>query len=79
MSPKNPTEEIRALRRELNERSGGDLDRIVDELRALQSASGRVFLNLPDEMASSDSVPPRSDLGSASPIASDRLRTATAG
>jgi len=54
MTPKNPTDEIRGLRRELTDRLDGDLQRIVDELRSLQKNSGRVFLDLSAEAASSE-------------------------
>lgn len=42
-----PTEEIRAIRRELAERSGNDIHRIAEETRQHQRESGRAYVSLP--------------------------------
>ena len=42
-----PTEEIRAIRRELATEFGNDVHRIAEETRRRQRESGRAFLSLP--------------------------------
>ena len=43
----SPTDEIRAIRRELAARFDHDLNRIVADLRRQQRESGRVYMTLP--------------------------------
>ncbi len=42
-----PTEEIRAIRRELAARFGNDIHRIAEETRRRQRESGRTYILLP--------------------------------
>ncbi len=42
-----PTEEIRAIRRELATEFGNDVHRIAEETRRQQRESGRLFISLP--------------------------------
>jgi hypothetical protein len=42
-----PTEEIRAIRRELAARFGNDIHRIAEETRRRQRESGRKYISLP--------------------------------
>lgn len=42
-----PTDEIRAIRRELAARSGNDVHRIAEETRQRQLDSGHTFISLP--------------------------------
>jgi hypothetical protein len=43
----SPTEEIRAIRRELAARFGNDLHRIAEETRRRQRDSGKEYISLP--------------------------------
>lgn len=42
-----PTEEVRAIRRELAARAGNDIHRIAEETRRRQLESGHTYLTLP--------------------------------
>ena len=46
MTP-TPTDEVRAIRRELAARSGNDVHRIAEETRQRQRESGRTYVSLP--------------------------------
>jgi hypothetical protein len=45
--PPSPTEEIRAIRRELAARFGNDIHRIAEETRRRERESGRKYISLP--------------------------------
>ena len=52
-----PTDEIRAIRRELATRSGNDLHRIAEETRRRQLESGHAYLLLPPRTPQHDDGP----------------------
>lgn len=52
-----PTDEVRAIRRELAARLGNDIHRIVDETQRHERESGHTFISLPARAPQREDTP----------------------